>query len=362
MAICASGWRSPPTSAAPSASTACRIATSNSPSAPCRAICRSKGCASSIDCANGAAYQVAPDALWELGAEVITFGVEPDGFNINKECGSTEPAALCQQGARDARRYRHRARRRRRPRADRRRARPHRRRRPAHGGDRRKLAGRRPSRQARRGRNRDVQSRPRALSRHVWACARPHARSATATCSSTCASMATTSAAKPPATSSCRTTPPPATACVAALQVLAVVKKQDKPVSKVCHRFEPLPQVLQATSATRAASRWRTPRSASPSRAPSRRLNGHGRLVIRPSGTEPVIRVMGEGDDKVAGRGGGRRHRRGADRRRLSRCGERAYLVPLLAKCAQPRQCALQIRKPTKSAFSFAWTRGLMYR
>src|SRR3981189_224162 len=39
-----------------------------------------------IDCAHGAAYQVAPEALWELGAEVIKLGVEPDGFNINKEC------------------------------------------------------------------------------------------------------------------------------------------------------------------------------------------------------------------------------------------------------------------------------------
>src|ERR1700760_4359084 len=47
-----------------------------------------------IDCANGAAYQVAPDALWELGAEVIKVGVEPNGFNINKDCGSTEPGAL----------------------------------------------------------------------------------------------------------------------------------------------------------------------------------------------------------------------------------------------------------------------------
>ena len=47
-----------------------------------------------IDCANGAAYQVAPDALWELGAEVIKLGVSPDGFNINKDCGSTSPAAL----------------------------------------------------------------------------------------------------------------------------------------------------------------------------------------------------------------------------------------------------------------------------
>src|SRR5438552_5466895 len=47
-----------------------------------------------VDCANGAAYHVAPDALWELGAEVISIGVEPNGFNINKDCGSTEPAAL----------------------------------------------------------------------------------------------------------------------------------------------------------------------------------------------------------------------------------------------------------------------------
>ncbi len=49
-----------------------------------------------IDCANGAAYKVAPTALWELGAEVISIGVTPDGFNINKECGSTDTAALAQ--------------------------------------------------------------------------------------------------------------------------------------------------------------------------------------------------------------------------------------------------------------------------
>src|ERR1700758_23076 len=47
-----------------------------------------------IDCANGAAYKVAPEALWELGAEVVPIGVEPDGFNINREFGSTAPAAL----------------------------------------------------------------------------------------------------------------------------------------------------------------------------------------------------------------------------------------------------------------------------
>src|SRR6266516_4257243 len=47
--------------------------------------------------AKGAAYRVAPAALWELGAEVIAIGVEPDGFNINKECGSVAPEALCQK-------------------------------------------------------------------------------------------------------------------------------------------------------------------------------------------------------------------------------------------------------------------------
>ena len=47
-----------------------------------------------IDCANGAAYKVAPTALWELGAEVFSIGVEPDGFNINDKVGSTAPDAL----------------------------------------------------------------------------------------------------------------------------------------------------------------------------------------------------------------------------------------------------------------------------
>ena len=47
-----------------------------------------------IDCANGAAYQVAPSALWELGAEVEAIGVAPNGLNINDECGSTDTALL----------------------------------------------------------------------------------------------------------------------------------------------------------------------------------------------------------------------------------------------------------------------------
>jgi phosphoglucosamine mutase len=47
-----------------------------------------------VDCANGAAYHVAPEALWELGAEVVPLGVTPDGLNINDGCGSTHPELM----------------------------------------------------------------------------------------------------------------------------------------------------------------------------------------------------------------------------------------------------------------------------
>jgi phosphoglucosamine mutase len=47
-----------------------------------------------VDCANGAAYHVAPDAIWELGADVIPLGTKPDGLNINDQCGSTAPDLL----------------------------------------------------------------------------------------------------------------------------------------------------------------------------------------------------------------------------------------------------------------------------
>jgi len=50
-----------------------------------------------IDCANGAAYRTAPEVLWELGAEVIPLGVQPDGYNINLDCGSTRPEAAARK-------------------------------------------------------------------------------------------------------------------------------------------------------------------------------------------------------------------------------------------------------------------------
>ena len=49
-----------------------------------------------LDCSNGAAYKVAPSVLWELGAEVIPIAITPDGTNINKKCGATDPAYMCE--------------------------------------------------------------------------------------------------------------------------------------------------------------------------------------------------------------------------------------------------------------------------
>jgi phosphoglucosamine mutase len=85
---------------------------------------------------------------------------------------------------------------------------------------------------------------------------------------------------------------------VAALQVLAVVRKQDRPLSQVCHRFEPLPQVMRNVR-YRNGKPLENANVISVIASAEQRLGRTGRLIIRPSGTEPVIRVMGEGDDKM---------------------------------------------------------------
>ena len=59
-----------------------------------------------VDCANGAAYEVAPSALWELGADVIAIGVSPNGLNINDGCGSTDPELIKRTVIEVGRRYR----------------------------------------------------------------------------------------------------------------------------------------------------------------------------------------------------------------------------------------------------------------
>jgi phosphoglucosamine mutase len=249
-----------------------------------------------IDCANGAAYRVAPEALWELGADVISIGVEPDGFNINHECGSTAPDALCRKvremradigialdGDADrvvivdeqghlvdgdqllaviAESWKE----------DGRLAKP----------------GVVATVMSNLGLERHLQSLKLSIvrmpvgDRYVLEHMREHGYNLGGEPSGHIILSDYTTTGD---------------GFVAALQVLAVVKKQNKPVSQVCHRFAPLPQVLKNVR-YRSGKPLEHVDVRSAIKNAEQRLNGHGRLVIRPSGTEPVIRVMGEGDDK----------------------------------------------------------------
>jgi len=250
-----------------------------------------------IDCANGAAYRVAPEGLWELGAEVFSLGVEPDGFNINKDCGSTAPEAL----ARKVREMR----------ADIG---------IALDGDADRVlivdekghvvdgdqilaviakswqedgrlagAGVVATVMSNLGFERYIKSlgldlaRTPVGDRYVLEHMREHGQNLGGEPSGhiIMSDYATTG-----------------DGFVAALQVLAVVKKSGKPVSEVCHCFDPLPQVLKNVR-YRTGKPLDTPGVRTAIGLAETRLNGHGRLVIRPSGTEPVIRVMAEGDDKM---------------------------------------------------------------
>ena len=250
-----------------------------------------------VDCANGAAYKVAPEALWELGAEVIAIGVEPDGLNINKECGSTAPALLSQK-VREVR---------------------------ADVGialdgdaDRVLIVDE-------RGHTIDGDQLLAVIAENWQEDGRLAKSTVVATVMSNLSfeRHLTSLGLKLERTavgdryilehmrehgfnlggepsghiilSDYATT---GDGLVAALQVLAVVKKLDRPVSEVCHRFEPLPQILKNV-------RYKKGKPLEDARVRSAitdaelRLNGKGRLVIRPSGTEPVIRVMAEGDNET---------------------------------------------------------------
>ena len=251
-----------------------------------------------VDCANGAAYKVAPEALWELGAEVIQIGVEPNGLNINFEVGSTAPEALSAQGARDAGGYRHRARRRRRPDDPHRREGPSDRRRPGDGGDRRAVARRGPVVEARRGRHGDVEPGARAASGWPRALARAHRGRrplrdrAHAREGLQCRGRAvgphhsvrlfdhrrrpgggdagSGGGAQDPASrrARCAGGSSPRRRCLRNVRF-----KGGRPLDN--------PAVAKAIAAARE------------------RLGDRGRLLVRPSGTEPVIRVMGEADDQA---------------------------------------------------------------
>ena len=85
---------------------------------------------------------------------------------------------------------------------------------------------------------------------------------------------------------------------MAALQMLAVMQRLDRPASEVCHVFDPVPQVMK-NFRYKAGQPLKESVVASMVKDAQQRLGQHGRLIMRPSGTEPVIRVMGEGDDRA---------------------------------------------------------------
>ncbi len=249
-----------------------------------------------VDCANGAAYKVAPSALYELGAEVIPIGVKPDGFNINDECGSTAPeklaAAVLEYRADlgialdgDADRL---------ILVDERGQR-------VDGDQILALIGSTWRRQKRLAKNgvvatvmsnlglerflqgegvnlertqvgdRYVTERMRAKGFNVGGEQSGHL---------VLSDFATTG-----------------DGLIAALQVISVLVETGKPASDVLRLFEPVPQLLKNVRYTSGAP-LDTDAVKDEIAAAEKRLGNRGRLVIRASGTEPLIRVMAEGDEE----------------------------------------------------------------
>jgi phosphoglucosamine mutase len=250
-----------------------------------------------VDCANGAAYQVAPEVLWELGAEVVKIGVEPNGLNINDKCGSTDPEALCAKvremradiglaldGDADrvvivdekgtivdgdqimaviAESW-------------------HRRGKLAAGGVVATVM-------SNLGLERYCRELGLALvrtpvgDRYVVEHMRRHGYNVGGEQSGHIVLSDFTTTGD---------------GLVTALQVLSVVVSTSRPVSQVCKRFDSVPQLLESVPCANGAPlEHALVRSAID--AGKARLGTRGRLLIRPSGTEPVIRVMAEGDDEA---------------------------------------------------------------
>jgi phosphoglucosamine mutase len=249
-----------------------------------------------IDCAHGAAYKAAPEALWELGADVVTVGVDPDGFNINRDVGSTHPDALARKvkevradlgialdGDADrvilvdeqgtvidgdqlmavvAQSW--------------------------HDEERLTKPGIVATIMSNLGLERHLKSLGLSLERtavgdrYVLERMREQGYNLGGEQSGhiIMSDYSTTG-----------------DGLVAALQVLGYKQKSGKPMSEICHRFEPLPQLLKNVR-FKSGKPLENDAVVKTIAHGEQRLGETGRLVIRPSGTEPVIRVMGEGEDR----------------------------------------------------------------
>ena len=264
-----------------------------------------------IDGANGAGYNVAPLALAELGAEVFAVGVDPDGKNINREVGSTAPAALAAE-VRAARRHRDRAGWRCRPPGGHRREGAARGRRPGDGGDR-PIVEEEPPRQAgivvtvmsNLGLERFLAGiglglvRTPVGDRYVAETMRREGYNLGGEQSGHIILSDYTTTGD---------------GLVAALQLLAVVKKLDRPVSEVCHRFAPLPQILKSVRTS-----------------VGRRPLDDGGIRKRSTNQRPARRPWPAGGARLGHRAGDPRHGRGRrprndrlDRRRPGRGNRRS--------------------------------------
>jgi phosphoglucosamine mutase len=248
-----------------------------------------------VDCANGAAYRVIPEALWELGAEVIPIGVDPDGFNINKDCGSTEPEALRRKVLElradigialdgDADRV---------VITDER----------GHLVDGDQLLAviaeswHKDGRLAKPAIVTTIMSNF-GLERHLdgFGIKVHRVQVGDRYVLEQMREQGINLGGEPSGHIILSDYTTTGDGFVAALQILAVVKKVGEPVSAVCHRFGALPQITKNVR-YRDGKPHEDARVRSAIESGGERLNGHGRLIVRPSGTEPVIRVTGEGED-----------------------------------------------------------------
>jgi len=248
-----------------------------------------------IDCANGAAYKVAPTVLWELGAEVFSVGVAPNGMNINAECGSTHPEAMVKM----VREYR----------ADIG---------IALDGDADRLAI-----CDENGVVVDGDQIMALIAGHWHARGKLRGGGVVATVMSNLGlerflkGLDLTLERTPVGDRSVMvrmreggfnlggeqsghvilsdfsTT---GDGLLAALQVLTVLKDTGKRMSELARQFEPVPQKLENVKAERKMLDNAQVKGAIADA--EQRLNGSGRLLVRASGTEPLIRIMAEGDDE----------------------------------------------------------------
>ncbi len=255
-----------------------------------------KGLKVVVDCANGAAYRAAPEVLWELGAEVIPVGVSPDGFNINEGCGSTDTTtaaeAVCLHGADiglcldgDADRLIV---------LDETGT-------PADGDQLMALFARRWAEQGKLnghtlvatvmsnlGLERYLESQAIALHRTAvgdrYVVEEMRARGFNLGGEQSGHIVMTDYATT-------------GDGLIAGLQILAEMVRTDKPASALLKSFEPVPQLLKNVRYGAGKEPLTTAPVKSAIAEAEGRLNGSGRLLIRTSGTEPLVRVMAECED-----------------------------------------------------------------